>query len=78
MLVSAFDYGSGFFKVFLQLQGVALDGEIQVANDESADDVAHGSARGNQFCRHSARHALSAAYRRQPDPALAQLKRFDR
>ena len=44
VLVRAFDYGTGLFKILLQLKGVALDGEIQVANDESADDVAHSAA----------------------------------
>src|SRR5262249_12315874 len=39
--VHRFRDGAGLFKVFLQFEGVALDRKIQVANDESANDVAN-------------------------------------
>ena len=36
--------GAGFFQIFLQLEGIALDGEIEIADGKAADDVADGAA----------------------------------
>ena len=44
IVFGAGDVGAGALEVLLQLEGIALDGEIEVADGESADDVADGPA----------------------------------
>jgi hypothetical protein len=36
---------AGLLQFFLQLEGIALDGEVEVADGKTADDVADGAAR---------------------------------
>ena len=38
------DLGARSFQILLQFEGIALDGEIQVADGKAADDVADGAA----------------------------------
>src|SRR5579859_1127371 len=66
------DFSAGFFEIFLQLEGIALDGEVEVADAESADDVANGAARQVKIHARGAGYVLHEAdalelVRRQPD-----------
>ena len=66
------DFGARLLKIFLQLEGVALDGEIEVADGESADDVADGAAGKVKIHARSAGNVLNQSdafelVRRQPD-----------
>src|SRR5579859_1241723 len=44
VFVDGGDAGAGLFEIFLQLEGIALDGEIEIADGKAADDVADGAA----------------------------------
>src|SRR5581483_3743168 len=44
IFIRAPDHGTRSLKFFLQLYGIALNGEVQIADWESADDVANGTA----------------------------------
>src|ERR1035437_8374749 len=56
------NFRAGFFQIFLQLESIALDGEVQIADGESADHVTDGAAREVKI------HAGGAGYvLHQPD-----------
>ncbi len=66
------DFGAGFFELFLQLERIALDSEIEIADGEAADDVANGAtgevkihAGGTGYVLHEA--DAFELVRRQPD-----------
>ncbi len=69
--VHSFGHGAGLLEVLLQLEGVALHGKVQIANDEPADDVADRAARekdvhlvGPRYVGHQRQSALLV--RREP------------
>ena len=64
--------GAGAFEIFLQLEGISLDGEIEIADSEAADDVADcatGKIEGDSRCAGYFLHEVDAFHliRRQPD-----------
>ena len=66
------DFRAGLFEIFLQLERIALNGEIQVADGEAADDVADGAAGKVKIHARGAGYVLHEAdafelVRRQPD-----------
>ena len=66
------DLGAGFFQFFLQFERIALDGEIEVADAEAADDVADRAAGEVKIHARGAGDVLDQAdalelVRRQPD-----------
>ena len=66
------DFSAGLFEVFLQLEGIALDGEIEVADGKSADNVADSAAGEVEIHARGAGYVLDEAdalqlVRRQPD-----------
>src|SRR3954462_15344841 len=72
VLFDGSDSGAGFLEIFLQLEGIALNSEIEITDGESADDVADGAAGKVKVHARSAGNVLDQAdafelVRRQPD-----------
>jgi len=58
VVVGAVDYSSGLFQLLLELERVALESEIEVANGKAGEDIADGAAREVDVETCSAREVL--------------------
>ena len=63
------NFCASFFEVLLELEGIALNGEIQVADGEAADDVTDGAAGQVEI------HARGAGYILHQSDALQLVRR---